>query len=190
MKKRIFLLTGMFFFLFTSCLSPKLTNVDYKERATEGSPENSVVFIGYFENNSLTAWSQSNSEYAPDYQKLDGPFVISAPVAPGSRYRMAYVSGSYQVGNTIYTWSETYSMQETGLDIKIPDEPGLYYFGYYSGSDSYRTNSFVPASTGLFQLASAATPEKRELTCLRQALQFYKGTEWEAVIKARMEELN
>ena len=188
MKKVWLVITGMVFFLFTGCLSEKHLNFDYKERAAVGTPENSVIFIGYFENNSQMCWSQSNSEYAPDYQSLDGPFIISAPVAPGSRYRLAYVYGSYSSGNTTYFWYNDYKLSTNNYDIKIPDEPGIYYIGYFSGSSTYSEGKFVDAKPIIFTPTSN-TPEKRELACLREALNCYKGTEWEPVIKARMEEL-
>lgn len=190
MKKVWLVLTGMIFFLFTGCLSQKSNlNFDYTERAALGTPENSVIFIGFYATNYAMSWSQSDSEYPPDYQSLDGPFVISAPVAPGSRYRLSFVSGSYSVGNTTYWWSEYYSMQVNNFDIKIPDEPGIYYFGYYSGSDSYSNGKPVEAPQSVFT-PSTNSPEKRELACLKEALNRYKGTDWEPVIKARMEELN
>lgn len=188
MKKVSLLTAGIILFLLTSCASSKgLQNFDYQKRAKTGTPDNSVIFIGYYANNTAMSWSQCNSTYAPDYLTIDGPFVISAPVEPGSKYRLAYVSGSYTNGKTHEYWTEQYSMQNIDFDIEIPDEPGLYYFGYFSGQDSYNNRKPTPAEPGTFK--GSATPEKRELYCLKQALKLYKGTEWEAVIKARMEEL-
>ena len=188
MKKLTFVLAGMVLFLFTSCLSSKVENFNYKERALTGTPENSVIFIGCLENNSLISYSQSNSEYAPDYQTLEGPFVISAPVAPGSRYRLAYVAGSYTVGRTVYYWSENYSMQVNNFDIKIPDEPGIYYFGYYSGNNTFQNGTYTAPSEGLIKF-STPSDEKREYDCLQMAYDRYRGTAWESVIKERMKEL-
>ena len=184
MKKLSVVFVGMFLFLLTGCLSPKIVNFNYKERAAQGTPENSVLFYGCYESITIMEWSQSDSEYPADYQKLEGPYVVSAPVAPGSRYRLQYVYGSYRVGNYVTYWSETYTMQNTAFDIKIPEEPGLYYFGTYSGANSHSTNSKV-VSRGLFN----ASDEKLELNCLKEVLKKYKGTAWEPVIKERMEEL-
>ena len=185
MKKLLLVLAGACVILFTSCLSAKVRNFDYKERAEMGTPENSVIFIGYYQNNSEMHWSQSDSEYAPDFQKLEAPYIISAPVAPGSRYRLVYCYGQYRTGQYITYWNPTYSLQENYFDIKIPDEPGIYFFGYYNGGGSV-TNGKNVEQTGLF----SSTVEKAELYCLKEALKVYKGTAWEPVIKARIEELN
>ena len=55
MKKVWLVLTGMIFFLFTGCLSQKSNlNFDYTERAALGTPENSVIFIGFYATNNAT----------------------------------------------------------------------------------------------------------------------------------------
>ena len=189
MKKTLLLVTAsLFMFLFTGCFSSSSTNINYKERGTQGTPENSVVFYGFFEYNTVMEWSQSDSEYAPDYQILDTEYIVSAPVAPGSRYRLEYVNGSYSIGNTTYYWNNRYSMQENGFDIKIPDEPGLYFIGYNSGPDSYKMGKIVPlktTTTGLF----GTTAEKAEMECLQEAYDLYRGTAWAPLIKERIKEL-
>ena len=185
MKKTLFVIAGMCLFLLSGCLSPKILNFDYKERAAQGTPENSVIFIGFYGNDSTLYWSQCNSEYHPDYQQLEGPYVCSAPVAPGSRYRLEYVSGSMVVGRTTYYWSDVYGMQNNYYDIKIPEEPGIYFFGYFNGQDSFRQGEPVQMS-GLF---ATTNPVKQERECLEFALKKYKGTDWEPVIKQRIEEL-
>ncbi|MCR4900534.1 MAG: hypothetical protein K5907_06945 [Treponema sp.] len=171
--------------MFTSCLSGNVLNFDYKERAQSGTPENSVIFIGFYGYNTLMYWSQCDSEYQPDYQQLDGPFIVSAPVAPGSRYRLEYQYGQVKSGNTITYWSGYRSMQDHYFDIKVPEEPGIYYFGYYNGQDSYRMGEPVKMS-GLFVTTN---PVKQEKECLEYALKKYKGTAWEPVIRERLEEL-
>ena len=180
MKKTLFVIAGMCLFLLSGCLSPKILNFDYKERAAQGTPENSVIFIGFYGNDSTLYWSQCNSEYQPDYQQLEGPYV-----APGSRYRLEYVSGSMVVGRTTYYWSDVYGMQNNYYDIKIPEEPGIYFFGYFNGQDSFRQGEPVQMS-GLF---ATTNPVKQERECLQFALKKYKGTDWEPVIKQRIEEL-
>ncbi len=185
MKKSLIVIAGMCLFLLSGCLSPKILNFDYKERAAQGTPENSVIFIGFYGNNGSMYWSQCNSEYQPDYQQLEGPYICSAPVAPGSRYRLEFVSGSMTVGRVTYTWSDVYSLQNNGFDIKIPEEPGIYFFGYYNGQDSF-TNGEPKEMKGLF---ATTNPVKQERECLQFALKKYKGTDWEPVIQKRLEEL-
>ena len=185
MKKTTFITAGMCLFLLTGCLSPKIVNFDYKEKAAQGTPENSVIFIGFYGNNGSMYWSQCNSAYQPDYQQLEGPYIVSAPVAPGSRYRLEYVSGSMTVGRTTYYWNDTYPMQDNSFDIKIPEEPGVYFFGYYNGQNSFQQG--VPVQpAGLF---ATTNPVKQQKECLEAALRIYKGTEWEAAIKEKLEEL-
>ena len=184
MKKALFAIAGMCLFLFTGCLSPKIVNFDYKKKAAEGTPENSVVFVVYYRDNVQMYWSQSDSEYQPDYQQLEGPVFVSAPVAPGSRYRLVYCYGSYVVGNTRVYWNPNYSMQENYFDIKVPDEPGIYYVGAFEGSDSYRYGKNINAKSLI-----KVSDEKWETMCLKEALKRYKGTAWEPVIKAEIEEV-
>ena len=171
--------------LFTSCMSPKINNFDYKERALEGTPENSVIFIGFYGNNTEMWWSQCNSEYQPDYQKLPGPYIVSAPVAPGSRYRLVFDHGEIRSSYSVTYWGALKSMQEYQYDIKIPDEPGIYYFGYNSGADTWRFQKPMPME-GLF---ATKDPVKQEVECLQAALKVYKKTAWEPVIQERLKEL-
>lgn len=184
-KKLALLGAGILMLTLTGCFSVK-PNFDYKERAKEGTPENSVILIGYFGCNGQMCYSQCDSEYAPDYQELVGPFIVSAPVAPGSRYRLEYVSGSETVGRTTYYWYNTYPLGYNWFDIKVPDEPGIYYFGYYYGRASYREGEPKAYETTLFYKPN---PVKEERDCLQAALNVYRGTEWEAVIKERIGEL-
>lgn len=185
MKKFSLVFAGLLAFLLTGCLSAKVTNFDYKERATLGTPENSVIFIGFYGNDWQMYWSQCDSEYPPDYQQLEGPYIISAPVAPGSRYRLEWVSGSANYGRVVYYWNDVYPMQYKEFDIKVPEKPGIYYFGYYSGQDSFKEGENVPM-TGLF---ATTNPKKQEIECLQEALRKYKGTEWEPVIQSRLKEV-
>jgi hypothetical protein len=171
--------------LFTSCMSPKIINFDYKERALEGTPENSVIFIGFYGNNLQMYWSQCDSEYPPDYQKLEGPYIVSAPVAPGSRYRLAFDYGEIRSSYSVTYWGSQKYMQENQYDIKIPDEPGIYYFGYNSGADTWRYQKPMPM-VGLF---ATKDPAKQEIECLEAALRLYKKTAWEPVIQERIKEL-
>ena len=151
----------------TGCLSSGINTVNYKKRAETGTPENSVIFIGYYSDNAYMTFSQCDSEFPPDNQELEGPYIVSAPVAPGSRYRLQYVNGSYSVGQTVYYWINTYSMQVNGFDIKVPDEPGIYYVGYFSGQDSYRQGSpSAITKTGGLLIQRDADPKEQEKECL------------------------
>ena len=173
LKKLSLVGTGLLLMImFTSCLSPKVTNVNYKERATQGTPENSVIFIGFYGNDWEMYWSQCDSEYQPDYQQLEGPYIVSAPVAPGSRYRLVYEYGEIRSSYSVTYWGQRESMQQNAYDIKIPEEPGIYYFGYYSGSSSYQKGEPVPM-TGLF---ATTNPVKQEIECLEAALNVYRKT--------------
>ena len=170
---------------FTGCMSPKIANFDYKDRAQDGTPENSVIFIGFYGNNLYMYWSQCDSEYQPDYQQLEGPYIVSAPVAPGSRYRLENQYGEIRSSYSVTYWGQYETMQNNSYDIKIPDEPGIYYFGFYSGTDSWRFGKPINM-TGLF---ATTNPTKQEIECLQAALKKYKGTAWEPVIQERIKEL-
>lgn len=175
----------------TSCLSTSgSSSINYKKRAETGTPENSVILVFFYSNNSQMTFSQCDSEYPPDNQELIGPYFVSAPVAPGSRYRLQYVNGSFQSGQTVWYWTNTYSMQVNGFDIKVPDEPGIYYVGYFSGQDSYRQGSpSAITKTGGLLIQRDADPKEQEKECLEEALNVYRGTEWFDVIKQRLGEL-
>ena len=46
--------------------------VDYKERAKEGSPEDSVIFYGSYKNNEHMIYAQSDTSLSADVQSLVG----------------------------------------------------------------------------------------------------------------------
>ena len=174
----------------TSCLTNSIKQIDYKGRSEIGTPENSVIIIGCYSGNTYMAFSQCDSEYPPDNQEMVGQYVVSAPVAPGSRYRLQSVSGQMRSGQTVWYWDANYSMQVNSFDIKVPNEPGIYYIGYFSGKASYQNGEPVPITKNVgLLLVTNADPEKQEKECLQYALNAYKGTVWYDVIKERIGEL-
>lgn len=188
MKRKIsfFCILSFTSIFFMSCLSTKVETVDYKSRIEGSTPENSVIFYGCYTDNSLTYFAQSDSEYGPDFQKLEGSVFVSAPVKPGSRYRLAYTNGSRTIADTTYFWNDFYPMNSNSFDIKIPEEPGLYYVGTYDGMTSYEAGKNVPVQYFIFK----KTPEQEEIACLKEVKRIYGKTEWKAVIDEKIKELS
>lgn len=170
--------------VFTSCLSIVKT-VDYKERAKEGSPEDSVIFYGSYKNNEHMIYAQSDTSLSADVQSLVGEYVVSAPVTPGSRYRLMYMKGSKKSGRYYTIWDSWFSMQTSGFDVQVPNEPGLYYIGSWDGLQSFKDAENKKAEFTLFKKSE----EAEELQCLKAAKKIYARTKWEAVIQDRINEL-
>ncbi len=151
---------------------------------TKGTPEDSVIFYGGFEataNDYL--FTQINSDFEPDSQSMRREYMfVSEPVQPGSRYMLEYwwywtastpsSSGSYA--------SQYFTQQTSPLIIDIPEEPGLYYFGYYSGIATV-------VNGRLIECGYAPSAEMRD-SALKAVLRRYRGTAWEPLIKKELAE--
>ncbi len=153
-------------------------------QAAVGTPKDSVVFYGAFNNNLSESFSQMDPEFPPDYQEMEKAIFISKPVAPGSTYVLAKNSGNYTqyVGNIryIYSWNNYTSLQTAlnPLIINVPKKPGLYYVGSYD---------FVGMSNEKFE--PMKNSKEMEEVCIKGALKLYKGTAWESAFNTRLEEI-
>ena len=149
----------------------------------KGTPEDSVIFYGGFEatgNDYL--FTQINSDFEPDSQSMKSAYMfVSEPVQPGSRYMLEYwywtnstpsFGGSYA--------SQHFTQQTSPLIIDIPEEPGLYYFGYYSGIATV-------VNGRLIECGYAPSAEMRD-SALKAVLRRYRGTAWEPLIKKELAE--
>ena len=146
-----------------------------------GTPENSVVFYGqiYFANS--MSFSQMNPDFPPDYQKIDGQYFISKPVAPGSTYVLEDLNCEESTSTYRYIWDYAYSLQTSinPVIINVPKEPGLYYIGMFDGrklKEGKKVNAMKNS-------------EKYEVYYLKDVLKLYKGTVWEETINKKIEEL-
>ena len=181
MKKRLFAFLSAGILCSAFVCAEVAKPVDRKECvyvADYKTPENSVVFFGYIEDDEYVSYSQVNPSLAPDNQLL-GEYIVSRPVECGSTYRLMAVAGK----NDDKQWSKIYDLDYTKFDITVPETPGLYYIGSYVGITSYEKGEF--SSEGSFYKVQKID----ELKCLKNMLKLYKKTSWEGVIKARIQEI-
>ena len=192
-KKNVFKLSLLliFTFSFLSCVSVDAKNFSYKERALEGTPENSVIFYGMYFGSTDIHYSQDNSKYASDHQEfhsLNG-VVVSAPVKPGSHYHCEYMKGAVRTSMDVATvFDSEIPMNLKGLDVQVPSKPGLYYIGFWEAVKSFESVSNQPFNGNEF-LYLDWDEKKAETEILKAAKNAYKGTAWESVIDERLKEL-
>lgn len=152
------------------------------------SPENSVIFYGKMKSNVENHYFQCNSKFPADYQKFSDEIFISSPVPLNSCYRLAFVRGKSKAPFDILSrfsgaesiWEKYYSLQNKAFDILIPSKPGLYYVGSFDGEASFLKGEYV---------LSEENQKAEEVEILSAVLKKYKGTEWEVLVKARIEEI-
>ena len=147
-----------------------------------GLPENSVIFYGGFqgtENDFL--FSQIDPYFDPDTQAVEGQlFFVSRPVKRSSRYMLEYWRWTDSTeGYDGFSSAKSYTPKSSPLVIDIPDEPGLYYFGFYSG--------MATSATGELTEWKIHSSEEMKVPALKQVLRCYKGTEWEDYIREELE---
>jgi len=111
-----------------------------------------------------------------------GTFFYFQPVPKGSELHLVYYS--YTSGRTTYY---SYEGIQKGLDLDIQTEKaGLHYAGSYLLTSLEKGGFFsMPKDYGFHP-----TGKETELDALKKLLSKFKGTAWEPVILARMEELN
>ena len=165
----------------SGCVTTNISKADFREAAESGTPENSVIFFGAYSDTAGIEWSQIDPDYPADYLKANDIFgsayFCSAPVAPGSTYRLEFL----QVKNVACI----YSLNFKNLDIHVPQKPGLYYVGSFDGITAVEKSENKEISSFHF-IKKMKLSEK---SLLKKVLSNYKGTEWESVIRERMEEL-
>ena len=154
----------------------QLQLVDYKN--ITGTPSDSVVFYGGIAPGLEKGWATyvfseaSPIRLYPDQAMTETPFFVSMPVRPGSTYILRKWA-------SVYGPAASFSEKDSILTVRVPKEPGLYYFGYYDGY-----TSIVKKSLKEFRRPSSASM-KRE--ALEAALECYKGTVWEDYIRAELD---
>ncbi len=144
-----------------------------------GTPDDSVVFYGGFCRNNKYAYycynyifERKGAEQSElDQESKKTRFFVSEPVKPGSTYVLRY--WKYLLGEA-YKFDEDTSI----LAVDIPQEPGLYYFGFYDADNSIEKQQPV-------KLDSNSNALKKE--ALEAVLECYKGTEWEDYIRKELE---
>ncbi len=192
-KKDVFKLSllAIFTFSLSSCVSVNAKNFSYKERALEGTPEDSVIFYGMYFGATDIHYTQDNSRYAPDHQEFNSSngVVVSAPVKTGSHYHCEYMKGAVRTSmETATVFDSEIPMNYKGLDVQVPSKPGLYYIGFWEAVKSFESVSNKPFDGNEF-LYLDWDEKKAEIEILKAAKNVYKGTSWEAVIDERITEL-
>lgn len=95
---------------------------------------------------------------------------------PGSFQFSGFGGSASWPGNTIYTFR--FPQQLEGFRI---EKPGLYYVGTYKMKDE---GSFFKSK---YDIGPAETPSERQI--LENILPFAKGTQWDAKVRERLEQL-
>lgn len=145
-----------------------------------GSPDDSVIFYGGICRNDKDPYDfyyYTFGEKGAEQSELDQTtkrtkFFVSEPVKPGSSYILRHWR---DVKSPVYKFDE----DTTILTVDIPQEPGLYYFGFYDG--------FTYITKGKLQLFKSSSSKKIKKEALEAVLECYKGTEWEDYIRKELE---
>ena len=170
--------------LFTGCITAMLLSSsisieqDFRKSLKE-TPADSVLVYG----NCPVAVSffQADTTKNPNmlwFVITDG-ILVSKPVQPGSRYKALWASET--IGRVIQHTFFGLNGQ-TPIDFSVPKTPGLFYIGTYEGSFAY----------GKFSKKEFTDKKKEaaaELKALKTVRRLCAKTEWEPVVKARIEEL-
>ncbi len=180
---------------------PKLVN-EFKN--AKGTPEDSVVFYGGFSSmdpKAIISFTQTNPEFPADKQTMTGDYFISKPVPLGSCYILQHLEGienkTTYVGNpnpvkgfdrkvTTESYKKHYSSKNTPLTIKVPDKPGIYYFGYYSARRTTEYEELIEATPGVL---GPQTTDDWEEAVLKKVIPLYKDTDWEIKLQERLDTL-
>ncbi|QTQ12106.1 hypothetical protein HRI96_07815 [Treponema parvum] len=200
-----------------SCASlPDFSEKQIKKfQDAKGSPNDSVVFYGFLPMNNIVKFKQIDKKYSNDEQdgiKLSfndaSGFWLSTPVEPGSTYMISYIQGSVQGGTTSstvttafgsattitfhdYVWDQSFSEEQQYFVIKIPQKPGFYCFGQYTGRE-IMVAAQAGKPTKIFDQENikekwGKNANQIMVNGLKQIIKAYKGTEWE---NAALKELN
>lgn len=183
-----------------------------KFQNSEGSPNDCVVFYGFLPMNDVVKFKQIDKNFPADEQdgialKItdSSGFWLSTPVKPGSTYMISYMKGHVQGGfstdistientatsttykNTTtfntYVWDQNFTEDMQYFVIKIPEEPGLYCFGMYTGRE-IMYNAQNGKATQIFDQNNLTEKWGKNynqliVSGLQQVSKAYKGTEWE-----------
>ena len=152
----------------------KALQVNYAK--VSGTPADSVVFYGgFYDGDNDYIFTQIDSSFEPDSQGLfNERYFVSAPVKPGSCYMLEYW---YWIGNNFYSMND-FMPHNSPLIIKVPEEPGLYYFGSYAGYNSLSWGRLIDWTS--------KPSDEMKPKALEKALAYYKGTAWEPLIKKEL----
>lgn len=111
----------------------------------------------------------------------DDGIMFNQYVPPGS-FKVAHFGGSsFLMGEHRYSFP-TYGRNATAVTI---EEPGIYFIGAYAYQDV--DTGFFEA--GKFSIEPTNNPSEKDLLQTLLAMDWVKGTQWEARIKNRLAEL-
>lgn len=121
------------------------------------------------------------SEYPYWWMGAEDGILYNGVVPPGG-YQMANFGGSSFLGGPVEYNFPNYGRNQTAVRI---DSPGIYFMGAFK---------YVEVDTGFleadkFSMEPIASPGERELLERIAKMDWVKGTQWEARIRARLEEL-
>lgn len=169
------------------------------EPAKELTPENSVL-VFYSTSGVATkfVYTQLNQTKMPAVFKVKSegrPDTVIMPlVEPGSFLKT--IGGNQIYGDRIYIFSPELNGYYK-FDIQVPSKPGIYYAGYLIEKFDYSSyEKFIESSKGSIVIGMKNEEEfneamkSLEVAALKVVLKKYKGTDWEPLINARMEELS
>lgn len=205
MQKIVGVVLCMAFLLLSGCSSTgsisssqngnngKVKFINFKADSIKGTPSDSVVVYGCFLANKRVMFSQMHPDFPKEhieYQTFGNGMFVTKPLQPGSVYRVTYMSGDETRDEETWKWDGYLPMNETALDILVPEEPGLYYYGSWSGKSAFENIEKMSIESyyqNVFVIAKGAYKEpSAEIRCLKQVLKRYKGTKWEKLISQRI----
>lgn len=130
------------------------------------TPENSTIVFGsgYYDVNMI----QQNPEIGKAFYASSGE--TSSGLFTASSY---FVFAPVPVNSELHVYSYTYPVSDGTMTI----------YGGIAGID------FVTAKPGLYYYDKNDKDHKKEKDSLEVLLEYYKGTEWESIIKTRIGEL-
>lgn len=163
--------------------NPLAQSKSIKEELKSRSPEDSVLVFGIFRETSCAIFVQNDPKMPHDtvttrFLPLQDYFILR-PVIPGGSYRLIYIESA---GIEPYV-----SMDGSFLDFKAPKKPGLYYFGAYDPYYSVKEDS--PTDHLYFSNGQTIDDKTKELKALKAVMTYAKGTAWEPIVQARIDQL-
>ncbi len=192
------LLIGIMMLMATGCITngrsmQPLKNKKTLDKKKMDSPAESTLIFGHIYRGAFYGkayfdqleFTQINPEKEPQwiFPGTVGTMFYCTPVTPGSVLHLA--EWGYSSGNTFYYATLGIGKNDSSLDFTAK-KPGLQYVGAYNHKGTKMGEGLMAGYTYAF--VEEESPD--ELDALAKLKPLLKGTSWEAVIDARIEELS
>jgi len=197
---RLLLIAAAAVVLFSGCMSgperyPRVNNDSLKKKEFSGPETHSLIFgfvareKGFLSIREPQIPAIEFAQINPEGEAMfvspgrSNSFFFLQPMPVGSTMHLVYYS--YQSWRTVHY---SYEGLQKGADVTVNiEEPGLYYAGSYVLT-SVEDNETAEKSAGVYGFHNIGS--HTELEGLQELLKKMKGTEWEPVVRTRLEELS